>query len=273
MKVVAAGMAWNVETAGDPDAPALLLLHGFAGSQRTWAAAAAYLASARFLIMPDLPGHGATPVHAELTLPQLADALVELCGALTESPLSVGGYSMGGRIALHMMSQHAAKISGAVLLGASPGIADTKRRAERRRSDDELAARIEASPIDWFVDFWERQPIFASQRNLAPDRQAAIRAERLKCSRAGLVAALRNWGTGVQDYLPPRLSAIEVPTLLLAGELDEKFRASNEILRTALPAAHARVIPGAGHAAHLEQPAAFAEAVRGFLSSTEDSHS
>ena len=216
--------------------------------------------------MPDLPGHGATPVCAELSLWQLADALARLCRTLTEAPLVIGGYSMGGRIALHVLIRHRAALQAAVVLGASPGLADDAQRATRRRDDDALAARILAEPSEWFAEYWQRQPIFATQHTLPPDVQAMIRAERLACNRAGLATALRNWGTGVQENLLPPLSELDVPTLLLAGELDPKFCASNATLTALMPRSRLAIIPGAGHAAQLEQPARFAAIVRRYLS-------
>ncbi|MBI5058700.1 2-succinyl-6-hydroxy-2,4-cyclohexadiene-1-carboxylate synthase [candidate division KSB1 bacterium] len=266
MNVPAADVEWHVETVGDPAAPALLLLHGFAGSHRTWLPVAAELARDRYLIMPDLPGHGATPVCDALGLNELADALARLCRAVTKSALSLCGYSMGGRIALHLLLRHPAAIRSSVLLGASPGIPNPAERSARRARDDALAERILSQPLAWFVNYWERQPIFASQHALALADRTALRAERLACNRDGLAAALRQWGTGVQEDLLPALNQSRSPVLLVAGEHDQKFRASNVRLESVLPQARLAIIPGAGHAAHLEQPAAFGNSVRAFLS-------
>ncbi|MFN8539029.1 MAG: alpha/beta fold hydrolase [Thermomicrobiales bacterium] len=72
-------------------------------------------------------------------------------------------------------------------------------------------------------------------------------------------------GQGSQPSFHTRLSAICVPTLLLAGEEDAKFRALAQEMATAIPNARFATIPNAGHAAHFEQPAIFDDIVLTFL--------
>ncbi|MGN6809749.1 MAG: alpha/beta fold hydrolase, partial [Thermomicrobiales bacterium] len=68
---------------------------------------------------------------------------------------------------------------------------------------------------------------------------------------------------GAQPPLFDRLGEVRAPTLLLAGAKDTKFRDLAATMAARLPAAHVALIPGAGHAAHFEQPEAFnAEVVR-----------
>jgi len=73
-------------------------------------------------------------------------------------------------------------------------------------------------------------------------------------------------GTGQQESLWDRLAALDVPTLLMAGELDAKYRALAGEMLAVLPNARAVIIPAVGHAVHLEQPQAFAKNVLEFLS-------
>ena len=56
-----------------------------------------------------------------------------------------------------------------------------------------------------------------------------------------------------------------MPTLLVAGELDEKYVAIGKEMATEMPNAEFGVIPGAGHAAQVERPAETAERVRAFI--------
>jgi pimeloyl-ACP methyl ester carboxylesterase len=53
--------------------------------------------------------------------------------------------------------------------------------------------------------------------------------------------------------------------LLLAGAEDEKFVAINRQMAEAIPHARLRVVPGAGHTVHLEQPDRFRREVLGFV--------
>jgi pimeloyl-ACP methyl ester carboxylesterase len=93
------------------------------------------------------------------------------------------------------------------------------------------------------------------------DDTAAQVADRRRNTAAGLAASLRGTGTGTQEPLWDRLAEIGAPTLVLAGERDTKFRALAARLAAGIPGATFAVVPGAGHTAHLEQPAATATAI------------
>jgi 2-succinyl-6-hydroxy-2,4-cyclohexadiene-1-carboxylate synthase len=73
----------------------------------------------------------------------------------------------------------------------------------------------------------------------------------------GLAQSLRGVGTGVQPSLHAQLPALHIPVLLIAGELDTKFMAIARSMAQALPRSQLRIIPGAGHAVHLERPEDF----------------
>jgi 2-succinyl-6-hydroxy-2,4-cyclohexadiene-1-carboxylate synthase len=62
---------------------------------------------------------------------------------------------------------------------------------------------------------------------------------------------------------------LTVPTLLIAGEIDEKYRALGQRMSGLLPRSRLVVIPGAGHAVHLEQPDLFLQAAISFLSGSD----
>lgn len=89
--------------------------------------------------------------------------------------------------------------------------------------------------------------------------------ERARHSAKGLADSLRGAGTGRMPPLWERLGELDLPVLLLSGEEDAKFTALAADLRAALPRAEQRVIPGAGHCAHLESPDHAAESIAGFL--------
>ena len=180
---------------------------------------------------------------------------------------AVLGYSMGGRVALHLALAAPERVASLVLEGASPGIADGDERRQRQEADWALAARIEREGIGPFVDYWEALPLFASQRRLPDGVQAGLRAGRLATVPLGLANSLRAAGAGAQEALHERLGALAMPVLLIAGEWDEKYRQLMGEMAGYLPRPRMAIIEGAGHAAHLEQPERFATAVAGFLES------
>ena len=72
-------------------------------------------------------------------------------------------------------------------------------------------------------------------------------------------------GAGAQEPIHNRLREVQASSLLVAGALDEKFAAIAHEMAQGLPDAQVQLIDDAGHAAHIEQPEAFAEVVLPFL--------
>ena len=260
-------ISWSWETRGEKNLPPLVLLHGFAGSRRTWDELLPTLTKSFHCVLVDLPGHGETPRLAHpLSLWELADKLGNLIADKFGSAF-VCGYSMGGRAALHLALQIPETMRGLALLGASPGIADNNERAARRKADQELAVNIRERGTKWFADYWSNLPLFATQKQLPLVKQDALRRARESCDAEGLAFALENFGTGEQDYLLPRLAELHCPLLLLAGALDGKFCALNMEMEIAAGSRKVQrvEIPNAGHAAHIENPAAVAAELMAFF--------
>lgn len=172
----------------------------------------------------------------------------------------VVGYSMGGRLALH--AALGSSWAGLLVLGASAGIPDPDERQQRRAADEKLADWIERRPIDEVVARWERNPVFASQPE---ELVAAQRAGRLRHSPAELARLLRSAGQGACRPVWDRLDSLMMPVLALAGENDLAYREAAQRIASLVPRGRAGVIAGAGHAAHLEAPAAVAEAILEFV--------
>lgn len=234
------------------------LVHGFTQTRRCWGVLPSRLATTHEVVALDAPGHGgSSPVRADL--PESG----RLLGATTGRATFVG-YSMGGRMALHLALDQPELVERLVLIGATAGIEDPDERARRRAADDALAAHLEAVGVTRFVDEWLAQPLFAS---LSP--AAACRAERLTNSVDGLASSLRSVGTGTQEPLWDRLGSLAMPVLVVAGGDDTKFRALGQRLVADIgPNAELAVIDGAGHSAHLEQPDAVADLLVSWLDAT-----
>jgi 2-succinyl-6-hydroxy-2,4-cyclohexadiene-1-carboxylate synthase len=227
--------------------PTLLLLHGFTNTGRSWDAVVAGLRERYRALAPDLRGHG----HASAVRPVSLEAVTSDILRSAPAAFSLAGYSMGGRLALQIALAAPGRIARLVLIGASPGIADAGEREQRRAADERLAGELEALTIEELARRWAATPVLADQ---PPAVQAAVHADRLRNSTAGLAAALRGLGTGALPSLWDRLGELEVPVELIVGERDAKFRAVAQQMASALPRARTEVVPGAGHAVHLEQP-------------------
>lgn len=271
-RVTVNGVDLNVEIAGE--GPHVLLLHGFTGSVATWAPHQDAWRGFTTIAV-DLLGHGDSDRPAETQRyaldPTLAD-LSSLLDVLGARHTAVLGYSMGGRIALHLALDMAARaperLTALVLESTSPGIESAPEREARAASDAMLAAAIERDGTAAFVARWEALPLFATQALLPAATRAALRHQRLGNDPRGLAHSLRALSVGRHAPLHARLPGLRVPTLLLAGGLDDAYRRHAEWMGATLPRARVVVVPEAGHAVHLEQPEAFARTVRDFLEAT-----
>jgi 2-succinyl-6-hydroxy-2,4-cyclohexadiene-1-carboxylate synthase len=255
-------MTLHAEVSGS--GPALVLLHGFTGSVATWEPARALLAARHRVVAIDLPGHGGSP-PPDGRLPHVAHQLVETLDRLGVERAAWLGYSLGGRAALHVALAHPTRVDRLILESTSPGLADPVARTTRASADDLLALRLEREGLEPFVDAWMAQPLFATQRRLTPEVLTRQRALRLEHDPAGLAAALRALGAGRQAPLWDRLPTLCLPTLVLTGEDDHRYRAIGAAMTTRLPDARLAVIPDAGHTVHLENPVPFWSMVEAFL--------
>lgn len=193
-------------------------------------------------------------------LPETATQL----STLVEGPAAWVGYSMGGRLALHVAAAHPAVVGRLVLVSSTPGILGPVEREARRESDEALAQRLERDGVDEFVRWWLSQPMFAT---LAPERSGA--EQRVANTAAGLSSSLRLAGTGSQEPLWDALAGVRrrrLPVLIVAGQLDAKYVAIAQAMAEAIgPSASVLVVEGAGHACHLERPEVVGPAIRAFL--------
>lgn len=257
-------VAYHYEEAGS--GPPLVLLHGFTGSSRNWALHLLHFASCFRVFAIDLLGHGRTPAPANperYGMARSAADLEVLLARIAVEPVTLLGYSMGGRLALYFALTHLQRVQRLILESASPGLADPEARRARVALDTALAQRIEEEGIETFVNYWENIPLFAHQQHLPAQVREEVRWLRLRNDPHGLANSLRGMGTGEQPSLWGQLGQLSMPVHLIAGLLDEKFVETNRCMAAQIPTAELVVVPEAGHTVHLEQPEHFREIVLG----------
>jgi len=171
------------------------------------------------------------------------------------------GYSMGGRLSLHLAVAQPDLVRRLALVSTTAGIEDPADRDARRQSDADLAASIEREGVDAFLDRWLALPLFATL-----PRDAASLDDRRRNTAAGLASSLRLAGAGAQASLWDRLGELPMPVLVVAGERDAKYAAIGLRMAELIPHATFAAIAGAGHAAHLEAPDVFAGVLEAWLS-------
>lgn len=239
------------------------MLHGFTHTGASWKPVVAALGERYRALAPDLRGHGsssgAQPITLERVIEDL-DALVSARAFAGREPFTLVGYSMGARIALHAALALDDRIGGLVLVGGSPGIDDPHERAARRGADERLADEFGGLSIDELASRWAATPVLGGQ---PPAVAAAAHADRLRSTPEGLARALRGLGTGALPSLWDRLGELRMGVVLVVGERDPKFRAVAARMGDGLTDARLVVVPGSGHAVHLEAPEAVARVISG----------
>jgi 2-succinyl-6-hydroxy-2,4-cyclohexadiene-1-carboxylate synthase len=230
----------------------LVLLHGFGGTHRAWEGVTSCLPAARYRALAlDLPGHGD---HADSPRPiSFAGCVADVLAHAPER-FALCGYSLGGRIALHVALAAPERVARLVLVASTPGIEDPGERAERRAADRALADELEQRPFDEFIERWQAQPLFAGD---PPEVGERAWADQRRNRPDALAAVLRGIGTGEMQPLWARLRELELPVSVLAGERDAKFQALARRMVELLPDAELAVVPG-GHRLPLESPDALA---------------
>ncbi len=216
------------------------------------------------MIPIDLPGHGGAPPPP--TDPRIAlDAAIARVLEAVSGPFDLLGYSMGGRIALHVALRHPDRVRRLVLESASPGLSSASERAARRAADEALATRIEERGIELFASEWATVDVLRPGPRRAPE--ASERADRVRRASRGpaLAAALRGLGTGSLPSLWDRLGEIRPPTRFVTGALDAKFGEIARRMAGAMAGAVVAVAPDAGHTVHLDRPDAWLSLVTSWL--------
>ena len=225
-----------------------------------------------YCVAVDLPGHGASlglPPES-YTMDGVAQSLCVILDELGFGQAAIVGYSMGGRLALYFALRHPERCSGLFLESASPGLERAKAREARRQADEERAARLESGDFEGFLQDWYRQPLFAS---LARDEELLRKTiqSRRRNEPEELARSLRGMGTGRQPSLWGELDKLSVPTMAVAGELDEKFVVIGRLMEAESPAVRFVSVSQAGHNALEEAPNKYILLLKGFLESLQSS--
>jgi 2-succinyl-6-hydroxy-2,4-cyclohexadiene-1-carboxylate synthase len=237
----------------------VVLLHGFTHTGASWSPVIRALGERYNAIAPDIRGHGSASEREPVSVEGVIDDVLRMVPE--EEPFTLVGYSMGGRIALHVALALRGRVQRLILIGASPGISDKLEREVRLQADERLAAWIASGvSIEQVARRWEQTGVLAGQ---PPAVGTRAHRDRLRNTPAGLARALRGLGTGALPSAWERLGELRMPVVLIAGAEDEKFCAIASQMAARIPAAGVVIVPGVGHAVHLEAPERVAKLIAG----------
>jgi pimeloyl-ACP methyl ester carboxylesterase len=247
-------------SAFDASRPALVFLHGIGGRASGWAPVMAACAEAGWSCLAwDMPGYGDSPLISPYDFDGLSDALAALLRARGVRRAVLVGHSMGGMVALQHWARHAEQVAGLVLVASSPAFGNGSGEFQQRF----VAARL--APLDAGQSLADLAPKLVPTM-LAPKHEPAVREAAQACmgsiSNDAYRAALHAL---VQFEQRAALATITVPTLCVAGELDQTSSPA-VVERMASKIAGARYVcmPGVNHLLTFEQPQAFAQLLLDF---------
>jgi 2-succinyl-6-hydroxy-2,4-cyclohexadiene-1-carboxylate synthase len=234
-------------------------LHGFLGHGSDWTDLCTRWTSAGLprCVTPSL---FSGPILAEGFEAWVSD-FVEGVAQTDREPVLLG-YSLGGRLALHAISQRPDLWTAAIIVSAHLGLEDEPERHARKLSDERWAERFEHDDWDGVLDAWNAQAVFGG-------RLPTLTRESSAFDRQALASALNAWSLGAQAPLGPHLSAFRRPVLWIAGADDARAQEQGRQAVRHLAAGALRVAPGAAHRVPWEASDWFATEVIEFIRSLD----
>lgn len=232
----------------------LIFLHGLLGTAADWQKVFELCPHFECIAL-DLPFHGKAKNSQAQSFDDCCQLLAkQIQSAVKNEPYFLVGYSLGGRIALYYALQsscHKGNLQGLILEGANLGLINETEKAARWQHDLKWANRFCTEPATQVLEDWYQQPVFA---HLNPQQRADLIQKRAANCGANIGNMLTATSLAKQPYLGDKVRSSSLPIYYFVGEKDHKFRNMAEQENFNI-----RLIPNAGHNAHLENPQFFAQ--------------
>ena len=247
----------------------IIFLHGFTGSVNDWNFVTEQLSENFSPIFIDLIGHGKSdsPNNVEFYETTFQTEVIKYVLEYFElEKVILVGYSMGGRLALSFTLKYQESVDALILESTSFGIENEKERLERIKSDKKLAEQIENSSVKEFINKWIKAPLFDSLRNVGLEKFKTLKNDKIRNNNlVGLKNSLLGFSTGKMENYFLQINNLKVKTLLIVGELDEKFVKINKKANSILANSELQIIKESGHNVHFEKPKEFLKFLNRFL--------
>lgn len=260
MEIETNGTRIHIKQRGSGDL-ALVFLHYYGGSSRTWDRVANKLSDRYRIVAIDHRGWGDSEAPADGY--RIADLAADAEGVIETLGLQryvLVGHSMGGKVAQLIASRRPRGLEGLVLVAPSPPspmlISDEQRATL-------AAAYLSRESVEFVIDR------VLTAKPLDADCREQIIEDSLKAAPQAK-AAWPNVAMG--EDITAAVASIDAPTLVIAGELDQVDRVATlqaELLPR-IPQAAMHILPGTGHLSPLEAPAEVARVIAHFVAAIED---
>jgi pimeloyl-ACP methyl ester carboxylesterase len=261
------GDEMHVAEDGPHDAPALLLIHGSAGSTAWWEPTVPALADGFRVVRVDLMGHGrSSSPPGGYDIPSHARRVGAALDRLAIDRVAVVGHSMGCLVATALAEQRPDCIAGVVLIDMGPSL-------EAAGRDDLLVRLLLArfpGPLLWRL---RSEATIRRALRSAFGRPVDVPGELVDAALRMSHRPLSQTARGAADYLrqrslPDRLAALGVPLLVIFGRDDARYPSASAAAFGAVPGARIELLDGIGHTPMLEDPVTTAELLREFATVT-----
>jgi pimeloyl-ACP methyl ester carboxylesterase len=243
-------------TAGEPSQPAVLLLHGFPSSARTFRDVMPQLSQAAYVIAPDLPGFGESDVLPAASFPAFGQAISELLDRLAIGPRYIYLHDFGAPVGFHIATQAPERVLGLIIqnanahrTGLGPEWAQTRAYWAQPNPENEAAATAHLSFEGTRDQYLAQVPVDVAARVPPESWQEDWRVMCLPGRMDTQRALISDYARYVArfDAIAEYLARWQPPALMLWGRHDAFF-ALPEVLSwmQALPRMEAHVFD-AGH--------------------------
>jgi pimeloyl-ACP methyl ester carboxylesterase len=268
----AAGVRLHVAEAGD--GPPVLFVHEFAGDHRSWEPQVRVLSRRYRCIVYAARGYPPSDVPQDQAVYSQARAVEDLIAVLDGLDVErahVVGLSMGGFATLHLGLRHPERARSLVVSGVGYGAQPEKQQSFREESNV-IADAFASEGAAEVAKRYAVGPARVQFRNKDPRGWAEFAARLAEHDSIGSALTMR----GVQAARPSlydlteELRALEVPTLLIAGDEDEGCLEPSLMLKRTIPTAGLALLPKTGHTCNLEEPALFTGLLERFFADVEN---
>ena len=249
----------------------LLLVHGFGGAKEDFGDwMDQFAADGWHAVAPDLRGHGEghkPESESDYGFDFFVEDLISLADDLQWDRFVLLGHSMGGMVAQMLALKYPGRLDGLILMDTSygpvPHVDPELRELGKQVALEQGLAVVQE--LTKTMDGADPLGNPAHERVLRerPGYEEFCDGKLLACSPHMWVTILD--AIFVQEDRLEGLRTLDVPTLVMVGELDTEFRPTSVAMAEAIPNATLEVIPDAGHSPQFENPDAWWKAMAGFL--------
>jgi len=256
----------HVRQDGPRDAPAVVLIHGLAGSTRWWDPLVPMLAESHRVIGIDLLGHGrsAKPSGGGYAIPEQGRRVGAVLDRLGVKQAVLVGHSTGGSVATALAEQRPDLVTALALIDSGPN-------PDAFISDGFVGGLLFVPVVGQLLWRLRTDRIVRQGLSTAFSRRGYEAPRQLVDDIRGMTYhALTATSRAVDDYLeqrtlPDRLTAVGKPLLVIFGQQDRRWRSSSAADYRAVPGARVELLPGVGHSPMLEDPRRTAALLLSFI--------